>query len=46
MNQKHQQNTYQANVTVNSIAENVIQIKRGIKINVGVTAKIKKMLNA
>ena len=30
MDQKHQQNKYQANANINSIAKNVIQIKSGI----------------
>ena len=40
MNQKHQQNMY--NAYVNLRVENVIQIKRGIIINVNVSAKSKK----
>ena len=42
MNQKHQQNMYNAYVNVNLRVENVIQIKRGIIINVNVSAKIRK----
>ena len=40
MNQKHQQNMYHANVKVNLIGENVIQINGPITINVDVSAKI------
>ena len=40
MNQKHDQNIYHTNVNANSIAENVIQIKSGTTVNVGVTVKI------
>ena len=40
MNQKHQQNIYHANVNINSIVQNVIQIKSGITISAGVSAKI------
>ena len=42
MNQKHQQNMHNAYVNVNLRVVNVIQIKRGIIINVNVNAKIKK----
>ena len=40
MNQKHQQNMYHANVNVNLIGENVIQINGPITINVDVSVKI------
>ena len=40
MNQKHQQNMYHANVNVNLIGENVIQINSPITINVDVSVKI------
>ena len=33
---------YHANVKVNLVVKNVIQIKRGITVNVTVTAKIQK----
>ena len=42
MNQKHSQNIYHANVRVNLMIKNVIQIKKGITINVGVSAKVRK----
>ena len=42
MNKKHQQKMYNAYVNVNLRVENVIQIKRGIIINLNVSAKIKK----
>ena len=40
MNKKHQQNMYHANVNVNLIGENVIQINGPITINVDVSVKI------
>ena len=39
---KHKQNIYHVSVNVNLIIENVIQIKSGITINVGVSAKSQK----
>ena len=39
MNQKHQQSIYHANVNVNLMEENVIQINGGIMINVDVSVK-------
>ena len=40
MNRQHAQNIYHANVNVNSMLENVIQIKSGITIYGDVSAKI------
>ena len=40
MNKKHQQNMYHANVNVNLIGENVIQINGPITINADVSVKI------
>ena len=40
MNPKHQQNLFHVTVEENLMLENVIQIKRGITINVAVSAKI------
>ena len=37
---KHQQNIYNANVNVNFMVENVIQIKSGITINTNAHARI------
>ena len=42
MNQKHQQSIYHANVNVNLMVENLIQIKSGITINVDVNVKTLK----
>ena len=39
MNQKFEQNIYHANVNVNLMEENVIQIKSGITINVDASVK-------
>ena len=39
MNQKHLQNIYHANVNVNLMVENLIQIESGITINVNVSVK-------
>ena len=39
MNQKYLQNIYHANVNVNLMVENLIQIKSGITINVNVSVK-------
>ena len=39
MNQKHQQSIYNANVNVNLLEENVMQINGGIMINVYVSVK-------
>ena len=41
MNRKHKKKTYHANVSVNLMVENVNQIKRRIRINFDVSAKIK-----
>ena len=40
MNQQHKKNIYHANVNVNLMAENVIQIKSGLMRNVDVSVKI------
>ena len=40
MNQQHKKNIYHANVNVNLIVENVIQIKSGLMRNVDVSVKI------
>ena len=42
MNQKHEQNMHHANVNVNLMVENVIQIKSGIIINV--VASVEKII--
>ena len=39
MNQNHKKNIYHANVNVNLMVENVIQIKSGLKKNVDVSVK-------
>ena len=39
MNLKHEQNMYHANANVNVMVGNVIQVKSGIMINVGASAK-------
>ena len=39
MNQKHHQSIYHANINVNFMEENVIQINGGITINVDVSVK-------
>ena len=39
MNRKHHQSIYNANVNVNLMEENVIQINGGITINVDVSVK-------
>lgn len=40
MNQQHKKNIYHANVNVNLMVENVIQIKSGLMRNVDVSVKI------
>ena len=40
MNQQHKKNIYHANVNVNLMVENVIQIKSGLRRNVDVSVKI------
>ena len=40
MNQQHKKNIYHANVNVNLMVENVIQIKSGLMRNVEVSVKI------
>ena len=42
MNQKYYQKMYDANVNVNSVIEDVTQIKIGIMVTVDVSVKIKK----
>ena len=42
MNQKHEQNIYDANLNVNLMTEKVIQIKSRLMTHVNVSAKIKK----
>ena len=42
MSKKHEQKIYHAHVNVNLTVENEFQIKSGITINVGVSAKIRK----
>ena len=42
MNQKYYQKMYDANVNVNSVIEDVTQIKIGITVTVDVSVKIKK----
>ena len=42
MNQKYYQKMYDANVNVNSVIEDVTQIKIGIMVTVDVSEKIKK----
>ena len=42
MHQKHWQSIYYANKSINLMVENVIQIKSGITIDVGASAKIQK----
>ena len=42
MNRKSQQNTHHANVNVNLMAVNVIQIKSGITINVDMSVKVEE----
>ena len=47
MNQKHQQSIYHANVNVNLMVENLIQIKSGIILNVDTSSKniyVKKII--
>ena len=39
MNRKHYQNIYHANVNVNLMVENVIQIKKGAMINIDASLK-------
>ena len=39
MNQNHKKNIYHANVNVNLMVENVIQIKSGLRKNVDVSVK-------
>ena len=39
MNWKHQQSICDANINLNLMRENVIQVNRGITINVGVSVK-------
>ena len=43
MNQKHQKSIYHANVNINLMEENLIQIIDGIMINVDVNAKASYM---
>ena len=40
MNQQHKKNIYHANVNVNLMVENVIQIKSGLMRNVDVSVKM------
>ena len=40
MNQKHQQSMYHANVNLDLLVENLIQIKKGIRVNANVSIKI------
>ena len=42
MNQKHQPKMYHANININLMVKNVIQIKIRITINIDVSAKFRK----
>ena len=42
MSQKYQQSMYHMNVNMNLITENVTQLKSGIMVNVGGSAKSKR----
>ena len=42
MNKKHKQNLYFANVNLNLMEQNIIQVKSRITINVNVSAKSEK----
>ena len=44
MSQKHQRSEYRENTYVSLMIENVTQIKSGIAINIGVSAKIQKSI--
>ena len=44
MNRKHQQNINQVSVNVSLLVGNAIQIKSGITLNIGLSAKIEKAI--
>ena len=44
MNRKHQQNINQVSVNVSLLVGNAIQIKSGITLNIGLSAKIQKAI--